>query len=536
MKFFSLANPYVRQIRKTRQRFAPYYLSYAETHWQEHDVLERDVSHFLGALDLLIQQQSAAQLAELIRALSGFWLARGYWQEALDYCDLVQPLLDRWRSHNVNSQEVELGWAGVRLLVVMAQFQQGRQHQARATLQDLLSAVRVQDDAISLLLLIFAHLVQSSDEQSTALNALCDQWLAHIAKIEAPPSVRGPAIGLVAELLAAQGEFERSIELLREKVSIDSQMQNINAISETLLALASVAAAAGLTEAAEDCLQEAERISAAYGRSDIQVEALNERASAALAQEDYHLAANLYSQILAIARQGKSKPAIADALRLLAFAVEELGQDVTDLLEESLAISGDISDYAGMVRSWIQLGTLAQEQSMPSKALGQFEQARDLAEHIGDQALLATAWQSLGELAEEQTDWGEARRCYERSLAASKLADDPGLTALVLRDLGHVLLHFQDFDRAVEAFDASAEVSAQFKDWEQYAANLYDLAYVAARRGDADGMWELSQMYVDALRWANSPQLQDTEAALAYLEQTLISSSGGDELRQSGDP
>lgn len=535
MRFFSLASPYLRQRRKSRQLSVPVFLSYAENHRQEYDLLDLWWPNIQGALDLLIQQQSAAQIAELIFSLSSFWLARGYWQEALDYCDLVQPLLDRWRSENVNNQQVELGWAGVRLLAVMAQFQQGRQHEARAALENLLSAVRLHDEAISLLLLIFAHLVQSSEEQSIALDALYDQWLAHIAKIEAP-SARGYAISLIARQLAAQGEFERSIELLREKVRIDSQLQDIDAISDSLLALASVATAAGLTEEAENCLQEAERISAAYGRSDLHVEALNERASAALAQEDYHLAAELYSQILAIARRSKSKPAIADALRLLAFAVEELGQDVSDLLEESLAISREIGDYAGMVRSWIQLGTLAQEQNMPSKALNQFEQARDLAGEIGDQALLATAWQRLGELAEDQTDWVKARRCYERSLAASKLADDPDLTALVLRDLGHVLLHFQDFDRAVEAFDASAEISVQIKDWEQYAANLYDLAYVAALRGDAHGMWELSQKCVDALRRANSPQLQDSEAALAYLEQTLISSSGDDEPRQSGDP
>ena len=532
MRFFSLASPYVRQHRKSRQRFAPFYLSYAETHWQEYELLERDRSHFQGALDLLIQQQSAAQIAELIRSLSGFWLARGYWQEALDYCDLVQPLLDRWRSENVNNQQVELGWAAVRLLAVMAQFQQGKQHEASAALKNLLSAHCLQDDAISLLLLIFAHLVQSSEEQSIALDALYDQWLAHIDKIEAP-SAKGSAISLVARQLAAQGEFERSIELLREKVSIDSQMQDIDAISETMLALASVATAAGLPDVAKDCLREAEQISATHGRSDIQVEALNERASVALAQEDYQLAASLYSQILAIARQVKSRPAIADALRLLAFAVEELGQDVGGLLEESLAISREIHDYAGMVRSWIQLGTLAQEQSMSSKALNQFEQARNLAEQIGNQALLATAWQQLGELADEQCNWVEARRCYERSLAASKLADEPGLTASVLRDLGHVLLHFHDFDRAVEAFDASAEFSVQIKDWEQYAANLYDLAYVAALRGDAHGTRELSQMCVDVLRQANSPQLQETEAALAFLEQTLTSSPGGDKLRQS---
>jgi len=532
MRFVSLANPNVRQDRKSKQRFAPFFLSYAETHWQEHDLLDRDMPNFRGALDLLIQQQSAAQIAELIRSLSSFWLARGYWQEALDYCDLVQPLLDRWRSENVNNPQVELGWAGVRLLAVMVQFQQGRQHEASAALENLLSVVRVQEEAISLLLLIFAHLVQSSEDQSIALDALYDQWLAHIAKIEAP-SVRGSAISLVAMQLAAQGQFERGIELLREKVSIDSQMQDMNAISETLHALASVAAAAGLTELADDCLQEAVRISATYGRSDIHVEALNERASAALKQENYPLAADLYGQVLAIARRDCNRPDIADALRMLAFAIEELGQDVSSLLDESLAISRKIGDYAGMVRSWIQMGTLAQEQNMVDRALGQFEQARDLAEQIGDQALLATAWQQLGELAQEQSNWVEARRCYERSLAASKLADEPGLTVSVLRDLGHVLVHFHDLDRAVEAFDASAEVSAQIKDWELYAANLYDLAYIAALRGDAHGTRELSQMCVDVLRRADSPQLQDSEAALAYLEQTLASGIGDDQPRQS---
>lgn len=532
MKVFSLINPYARQDRKNRQRSASFFLSYAETHWQAHDLLERDMPHFQGTLDMLIQQQSAAQIAELIRSLSSFWLARGYWQEALDYCELIQPLLDRWRSKNANSQQVELSWAGVRLLAVMAQFQQGWQHKAHTALEDLLSAVQVQDEAISLLLSLFAHLVQGSEDQPIALDALYDQWLARIAKIEAL-SIRGSAINLVAKQLANQGEFSRSIELLREKVNIDRQMQDINAISETLLALASVAAAADLIEVAEDCLQEAAQISATYGRSEGYVEALNELASTALKQQHYHLAADLYSQILAIARQDKNKPAIADALRLLAFAAEELGEDIGDLLEESLAISRKIGDYAGMVRSWIQLGTLAQEQNMADRALDQFNQARDLAEQIGDQALLATAWQQLGELAEEQSNWTEARRCYERSLAASNLAGDPGLTGVVLQNLGRALLHLHNFDRAVEAFDASAELSVQIKDWELYAANLYDLAYAAALQGDAHDTRELGQMYIDVLKQINSPQLQDSETDLTYLKQILASSSGDDQSHQS---
>jgi tetratricopeptide (TPR) repeat protein len=532
MRLFSLANPYARQDRKDRQRFAPFFVSYAERHWQAYDLLDQYRSNFQIALDLLIQQQSAAQIAELIRSLSSFWLARGYWQEALNYCGLVHPLLDNWRSTHATDQQVELGWAGVRLVAVAAQFHQGWQQEALATLQDLLDELRVEDAAISLLLLLFASLVDHTRGQTIELDVLYDKWLTRIGKID-DPSIRGSALDLIARQLADQGEFERSIELLREKVSIDSQQRDINAIGETLRTLASVATAAGLTEVADDCLQEAAQISAAYGRTDLYVEALNERASAALKQENYPLAADLYGQVLAIARQGNNRPAIADALRLLAFATEELGQDVSNLLEESLAISRDIHDYAGMVRSWIQLGTLAQEQNMLDRALNQFEQARDLAEQIGDQALLATAWQQLGELAEEQSNWVEARRCYERGLAASNLADEPGLTVSVLRDLGHVLLHLHDLDRAVEAFDASAELSAQIKDWEQYAANLYDLAYVAALRGDAHRTRELSQMCVDVLRRANSPQLQDSEAALAYLEQTLASGIGDDQPRQS---
>ena len=107
MRFVSFAGWATRQSRKSQQRFVRQFLAYAETHWQEYDVLQKDLSNFDVALGLLVRQQSAAQTAEMIRALSSFWLARGYWQEALNYCDLVQPLLNGWRSEHVNNQQVE---------------------------------------------------------------------------------------------------------------------------------------------------------------------------------------------------------------------------------------------------------------------------------------------------------------------------------------------------------------------------------------------------------------------------------------------
>ncbi|MBK9093480.1 MAG: tetratricopeptide repeat protein [Anaerolineae bacterium] len=524
MSFFQPTGWAEKHSRKSQQRFAQQFLAYAETHWQEHDVLQRELPNLRIAINLLIRQQSPVQTAEMISSLSSLWLAQGYWQEALDYFDHARPLLDRWHSERTGNQQVELGWGQVQVVAVMARFLQGLHQEARESLQCLLRELHLEDKSASLLLLLFAGLVNQSKEESRELNVLYDEWLVRIREIE-NLSMRGAALDLIARQLADQGDVNRSLELLREKMEIDSQRHDIYAICETLCSLASVARSAGLDALADDCLQEVMKLSAINQKSEAYAEALRERAAIALKQENYPLASDLYREILAMARQRKSKPAIANTLRLLVFAAEELGQSIDSLLEESLSVSRDIGDYAGMIRSWIQLGTLAQEQGKADQAQDQFEKARNLAEQIQDQELLALAWQSLGELAEERENWIEARHCYERCLEVSNDMTNSEGRALALRNLGHVLINLRDIDLAVNMFSASAEIHARTGDWESYAGNLYDLAYVAALEGRAEDTREFYQQCVTILRRIGSTHLEEIDEAKQHLEQTLASSS-----------
>ena len=130
-----------------------------------------------------------------------------------------------------------------------------------------------------------------------------------------------------------------------------------------------------------------------------QPEILRKLANHAYAREDYERAATYNEQALALARRTGDKMAVASTLLFLAFAREELGADVTDLIRESLRISQEIEDYDGMVMAMIQLGDVYLVKEDNTRAREQYLAAAAVATRIRNHPLTAAAWLKAGELA-----------------------------------------------------------------------------------------------------------------------------------------
>lgn len=168
---------------------------------------------------------------------------------------------------------------------------------------------------------------------------------------------------------------------------------------------------------------------------------------------------------------------------MLARAQDDYAQ-ATALLEESLALYGQLKDQHGVASVLGNLGVIAFARGDYAKATklheGSLDHFRELDNTIG----IASALSELGNVALYQDEVARAERFLEESLALSRAAQDDHSIALALRRLGAVVLRRGDLARAKRVLQESLELYQGLGAVPGVASVLNSLGMVALTEGD----------------------------------------------------
>ena len=496
-------------FQASQARFADVYRAYAAEHYEDYSSLQAELANLTIAVRWCLEQGERERAVELVATLSSFWLARGYWAEAAEYADVAaarQNLAD----HPPDGKSRQ-DWVMLRVVNVVALWLQGQHDAARDSLGSLIAASRTDaDKTIESGLGLLTGLMTTASGQEDEAIALYRMALEQVRELNHPPTL-ALVLDMLAQALAEQGLYTEAIGLYQEKLQLIRQSPDPTIIIETLRGLAVVARSAGLMELAESCLEDAAELALRHAPLEQHREARADLAAEASRRGDFARAAAIYRELVDQARLQGDRPAMADMLRRLAFAEDELGKDVGEILEESLSLSRQIADAPGMARSLLQLGEYHYDRGEADRAQNCYEQATGIAARINDPALEALAWEGIADLAFDRDAWEEAERGYARSVRLHEAGRQAEGQARTLHRLGQVLASENKRAEAATAFRAAMDLNERLGDREAYAAGLYGLAQLWADEGRPDEACQFGQAAVEILKSINSLHVVEVE-------------------------
>jgi tetratricopeptide (TPR) repeat protein len=150
--------------------------------------------------------------------------------------------------------------------------------------------------------------------------------------------------------------------------------------------------------------------------------------------------------------------------------------------EESLAISREIGDWAGIATSLNSLGAAFNSQNDYASASTYYKESLTIFREIGDRSSIAGSLLGLGNIAYAQGDYDSAHVYYEDSLAIKRGSGDRDSSAGLLNNLGNVANKQGDYASASTFYEESLAIKREMGNWTGTAASLNNLGDVAYRQ------------------------------------------------------
>ena len=503
-----------QHYRESQSRFADTYLDFVREYTQDYDALQNEIANLLIATRWCLEQQEINRAVELVNALSHFLLARGYWEEAATYADHAATAALQLLANQPNDEKLRLDIIMLRITGVVALWLMGERRVAKDKFKEIVAnSDLMADETVGIGLGMVSGLLASVHKQDNEKITHYEAVLQQVRLLEYPP-LTAIMLDMLAQAFAEQGAYGEALQLYQEKLQILHQTHDISDMIETLHGLSSIAKMAGLLELAESCLHDAAELAQNYSAA-AQQETLAKMAAEALEQGDHVKSVDLYNRAIVLARSLDDRPRMADMLRMLAFAKEELGEDIGDILEESLTISRKIKDFPGTTRSLIQLGEYYAQKRKYHRSRKYYTQAIDIASHINDFALEALAWEGIGDLAFADENWREAHEAYEHSLGLYAPDQQPESQARILHKMGQALFYLGKLSEAANSFQTSSDLNKHLGDYEAYAAGLYGLARIAVEENRFTDAQQLSKSALDILKQIGSEYADELESEIS---------------------
>jgi len=219
---------------------------------------------------------------------------------------------------------------------------------------------------------------------------------------------------------------------------------------------------------------------------------------------DYGQAWQFYQESLRISEELGDRAGVAQTLHQLGMLAQDTGDygQARQFYEESLRISEELGNRAGVAQTLHQLGMLAQAMGDYGQARQFYEQAAETFRALGAWREQAAVLHQLGNLAYLQGDYGQARHLYEESLRISEELGDRAGVASLLHNLGSVLQALGDLAGARECFQRALRIdeAAFGPDHPNVARDVNNLGLVLQALGDLAGAREYFQRALGILR------------------------------------
>jgi len=154
------------------------------------------------------------------------------------------------------------------------------------------------------------------------------------------------------------------------------------------------------------------------------------------------------------------------------------------LLEESLAIAGQLGDRWGMSSALNNLGNVACDRGDYPAAQALHEESLAIRRELRDRSGIANSLNNLGNVAYEQGEFARARALYEESLQIGRELGDRIAVARVLGNLGNVAMRHEDLPSARMLHEESLAIKRELGLKQLIARSLISLGNVTSAEGD----------------------------------------------------
>jgi predicted ATPase/class 3 adenylate cyclase len=183
----------------------------------------------------------------------------------------------------------------------------------------------------------------------------------------------------------------------------------------------------------------------------------------------------------------------AKALNVAGMLAESQGDfhRAAELHEESLAIAQELGDKRGVIWALNNLGSVALGQSDFERAQAILEEALAAARETGDKHDIATSLIDLGRVAHLRSDFESARDLYQQGLTIFREIGNDSQISKTLNNLGSVALAQGKHERAETLLRESLTLHQAIGDKRSVAGTLNNLAVVARGQGNDELAAEL---------------------------------------------
>ena len=242
----------------------------------------------------------------------------------------------------------------------------------------------------------------------------------------------------------------------------------------------------GQLGAAEQSLNEAQRVFLEVGDRASAATALNSLGAVLGDQQDLSRAERMYEQSLAVSEEIGDRRGMAAALNNLGVLYKDRRRydDARRVHERALTLRREVADQQLVATSLANIGVVFFEQDRFAEATERYRQALAISREIGDRRGQVRALHNMAIIDRQLGRLAAARAGYEESLATRAAIGDKRGTVIGQVELGMVLLAQAELDRARQTEESAMTLAREVRLRPGESQALYQLGEIALASGD----------------------------------------------------
>ncbi|WP_169789395.1 tetratricopeptide repeat protein [Skermanella aerolata] len=203
-------------------------------------------------------------------------------------------------------------------------------------------------------------------------------------------------------------------------------------------------------------------------------------------QGDYGAALDWYRQSLAISEQLGNRAGMAYSYHQLGMVAQLQGdyEAALDWYRQSLAIEEQLGNRTGMASSYHNMGAVVQVRGDYKAALDWYRQALAIKEQLGNRAGMASSYHQLGNVAQLQSDYEAALDWYRQALAINEQLGNRADMASSYHQLGMIAQVRGDCEAALDWYRQALAINEQLGNRAGMASSYHQLGMIAQGKDD----------------------------------------------------
>lgn len=180
----------------------------------------------------------------------------------------------------------------------------------------------------------------------------------------------------------------------------------------------------------------------------------------------FKAALQTYQQLLAIRKNLKDKPGIAETLDNIGEVYTSLSEydKALESLQSALTIRQQINDKAGIGETLNNIGYVYRLLGDYPKALELHQQALEISKEIGNPAIEGEALHNIAAVYAAQSDYDKALELYQQALAIRKEVGEKRNEGRTLNNIGGVYSSLGEYSQALEYYQQALAIRRTIRD------------------------------------------------------------------------